>query len=426
MDIQRLNKQELVYELKIRGFYDVGNVDQMRDCLRNLLRLENTENSLSYPDYDVNFEDEMKILDAKVKDIFDLIEELDSGRKSGPALKIETKFAHTLKRCDRLKAVGETQIKRRSTLLTKVMELISKYEGKISELDTNVPEQPQHASTPRSIRDNRDTSENTNTLVKPVPVIKWNLKFNGECKEFSVNAFLERVEELRLARHVSKSDLFDSALDLFSGKALIWFRAAKRRCNDWDSLTILLKEEFQPPEYDDRLLEEIKRRTQGKNESVGLFIAVMTNMFERMSVPVSEATQLKIILKNVSPFYQMNLSLTDIGSLSELLQYCKRLEAKKYNIDNFALPTRSKNDLEPDLAYMSTDTDVNELPYTSSTSSIERVSAITCWNCHKSGHRSSQCTEEKRKHCYRCGKIGFTVRNCPKCTSNSGNSSASH
>lgn len=103
-----------------------------------------------------------------------------------------------------------------------------------------------------------------NISTKPVPVCKWNLKFDGVCKELSVDAFLERVDKLRIARQVSKSDLFNSALDLLNGKPLIWFCAAKKKCQDWDTLTGLLKEEFQPPEYDDRPLDEIKRRTQNE------------------------------------------------------------------------------------------------------------------------------------------------------------------
>lgn len=415
MDIQRLNKAELTYELKLRGFMEVGTVDQMRECLRNLMRLDNTENSLTYPDYALIFEDEIKTIESKVKDISELIDELETGKKSGPALKIETKLAHILKRGDRLKPDGDVQVRQKSTVLTRIMEVVSKYEKKASEVETNVSRhQLPHASTPvNTNRDDSVASEHATTFVKPIPVSKWNLKFNGECRDLSVNAFLERVDELRIARRVSKPDLFNSALDLFTGKALVWFRAARKRCNNWDELTVLLKEEFQPPEYDDRLLDEIKRRTQGKTESVGIFLATMTNMFGRMTEPVSEATQLKIVLNNLSPFYQANLSLTEIGSLTELSQYCKKLETRKYHIDNYVLPTRSKHDLEPDLAYVSTDASDFASP---STSLVTAINAMTCWNCNRSGHRSAQCTERKNKHCYRCGYAGFTVKNCPKCS----------
>lgn len=67
-------------------------------------------------------------------------------------------------------------------------------------------------------------------LSKPTPVSKWGLKFTGE-KGTSVNAFLERVSELKIARHVHDDELFDSAVDLFAGKALVWYRDARRSVN---------------------------------------------------------------------------------------------------------------------------------------------------------------------------------------------------
>lgn len=172
IDIQRLNKQELIYELKIRGFVDVGNVEQMRDCLRNLIRLKNTENSLTYPECELVFDDEYKIIDGKIKEIFELVEELDTGRKSGPALKVETKIAHILKRCDRLKTVGDDHLKQKSVLLTRIMTAISKYESKISEVESRLDAdiRPSHASTPRSatrIDSPEDGEHSSNFLLNP-------------------------------------------------------------------------------------------------------------------------------------------------------------------------------------------------------------------------------------------------------------------
>lgn len=37
----------------------------------------------------------------------------------------------------------------------------------------------------------------------------------------SVHRFLERVSELRTARNVSEAELFEQALDLFDGRALL-------------------------------------------------------------------------------------------------------------------------------------------------------------------------------------------------------------
>lgn len=40
--------------------------------------------------------------------------------------------------------------------------------------------------------------------VKSIPVVKWNVPFTGDVKQVSASAFLERIEELCIARHESK------------------------------------------------------------------------------------------------------------------------------------------------------------------------------------------------------------------------------
>lgn len=83
-------------------------------------------------------------------------------------------------------------------------------------------------------RRDQTTSEHKYTR-RSVPVERWGLKFNGET---SVVAFLERVQELSIARHVSPQELWESALDLFEGTALIWFRGIRKHHYSWKSLAI--------------------------------------------------------------------------------------------------------------------------------------------------------------------------------------------
>ncbi|KAJ8979039.1 hypothetical protein NQ317_005143 [Molorchus minor] len=190
-------------------------------------------------------------------------------------------------------------------------------------------------------------------FVKSTPVAKWDLNFSGEKKGMSLNAFLQRVEELRVARHVSRDELFDTAVDLFKGKALIWYRAVRKEVNHWDDLVKLLREEFQPCDYNEKLFEEIKRRTQGSDESIGIYLSIMSAMFSRLTCPVGEDVQLKIIMRNISPFYQTQLGLVDITSITQLRTLGRKLEARREAVEAFSLPSRrSTNALEPDLAYV--------------------------------------------------------------------------
>jgi hypothetical protein len=103
-------------------------------------------------------------------------------------------------------------------------------------------------------------------------------------------------------------------------------------------LVALLRNQFQPADYNDRLFDEIHRRTQGPDESIAMFATVMDNMFDRVTVKVPEATCLKIIQKNLAPYYQNQLGL----SLDQLLEAGRVLEARKASVASYVQPMRRK------------------------------------------------------------------------------------
>lgn len=78
--------------------------------------------------------------------------------------------------------------------------------------------------------------------------------------------FLERVDKLKFARGISDEILFESAIDLFDGKVLMWFRSNRYRVSDWENLSKLLRRDFEQPEYKTRLYQDILARTQEQTE----------------------------------------------------------------------------------------------------------------------------------------------------------------
>lgn len=83
-----------------------------------------------------------------------------------------------------------------------------------------------------------------------------------------VRVFLQRLEELCSSRGIPAERLFVSAVELFEGDALQWYRSVKPDCSSWAQLESLLLAEFLPFDYDRRLLKEIRSRTQGPRESI--------------------------------------------------------------------------------------------------------------------------------------------------------------
>jgi len=164
-------------------------------------------------------------------------------------------------------------------------------------------------------------------------------------------------------------------------------------------------------------MEEIKARTQGRTETIGIYLATMENLFTRLTSPLSESDQLKILQRNILPFYQDRLALVDINSKDELLRFCRKLESKKVYADSFRSPQSSSQVkmLEPDLSYVEVK---------------DNKCDMICFACKKPGHikRNCKAIEQKPKQqlkCFRCGKVGFTTKTCPNCKGNQSKNASS-
>lgn len=246
-----------------------------------------------------------------------------------------------------------------------------------------------------------------------VPVYKWGLTFDGTS---SIKAFLERVNEMSISRNVSEDQLFNSCFDLFEGVALTWYRANRDSFLSWGDIVSALKKDFLPPYYDEALLDQIKARCQGRNESVTIFVSIMQNLFSKLSEPPAKKDQLLIIRRNLLTRYVHALALQDVNDISQLVNLCKRFdEATQYNSKNFNLKTDC---LEADLALVNLSQTSTRGPSQDkggphNNSNIKN--SLTCWNCSKKGHAYMQCREQKKKFCFKCGKPNFTTYTCPSC-----------
>lgn len=223
------------------------------------------------------------------------------------------------------------------------------------------------------------------------------------------------LSELRVARNVNREDLFNSGVDLFTDRALLWYRDAKKYVTDWD-LVVTLKQEFQPINFDKKLIEEIKKRTQGPYESIGIYLAIISEMFGRLTCPIAEAT-LKILLRNISPFYQNQLGLVEVTSISHLRTLCRRLEERREEVEAFVPPPRRHA-----LAYVGVEPmpHVNVSELASSKTVAPESRSVRCYNCGQLGHRAIGCGAPRVKKCFRCQKQEYTIKTCPNCKSNEG------
>ncbi|XP_074037916.1 uncharacterized protein [Leptinotarsa decemlineata] len=265
-------------------------------------------------------------------------------------------------------------------------------------------------------------------------VSRWRIHFDGES---SVTNFLEKIEELRLSRGVTKQQLLRSAPELFTKDALFWFRT--QNFKSWDNLVEKLKKDFLPYDYEFDLWEEIRKRTQGSKERVMTFVVAMENLFNKLGPnKPSEEVRVKTIRRNLLPYIQSQLALEAIDSVSDLVRLSRTVEETAIRTQKFCPPpTNYKQMLEPELAYrkppgssaisvVSTDCGNSTRvpssrsdPVTESSQNCSQPStSLICWNCQKSGHRFKKCTQPRKKFCFKCGQAGVIASTCQQCPKN--------
>lgn len=259
-------------------------------------------------------------------------------------------------------------------------------------------------------------------------VSKWNITFDGNS---GLNQFLEKIESLSYSRGVSHAQLFRQAGDLFTGHALVWYRMIGPSVSSWSELVTKLRQTFLPANYDLALMDEIRSRTQASNERVEIFIAIMENLFSRLSKTLDEETRVNYIIRNLQPKFQRFCALQNIASLSELISICKRLEDTELQISKFKdPPTRTSYTLEPDLScpptYKPSSTfsknsrpkiaTLENTPVPNSKPTGRKMPA--CWNCNSTEHLYPKCPEDLGLFCFGCGRKNVTKSRCPKCSKN--------
>jgi hypothetical protein len=276
---------------------------------------------------------------------------------------------------------------------------------------------------------------NSSSQVKADQVYKWNIKFSG-AKGESVFSFLENVEDRATSRQVDHATLLRSAGDLFTGSALVWYRSGmeRRTFATWTDLATQLKQTFLPQDWEEMLLDEIRRRRQGPDEGIEIYVACVSRMFSRLSSPPSLLQRLKVMWKNLQPYYLDRIELCRLLSIEDLVERGRLVEYSRQISEARKSPDAQPTLIDPDLAYKGkrkaeTKVAVIDSEETSPPPVSPKVqtpsgsgSKRKCWNCQQvTDHMAMNCPEPKTKYCYKCGHRNVTTRDCPKCKPNAKN-----
>ncbi|KAG5883462.1 hypothetical protein JTB14_030884 [Gonioctena quinquepunctata] len=130
VEVNRLEKEELSYELDIRGITGLTTVDSMRKSIRNLLKLEKAGTSLTFLSYPFTFDKNSVYIERKISEIEILITDFSDSETSSSFSNIYSKLLHVFERTARSVPTKDEEHSKRSTFLIKLLELKSNLSSK--------------------------------------------------------------------------------------------------------------------------------------------------------------------------------------------------------------------------------------------------------------------------------------------------------
>lgn len=433
-----LQKAELAYEVALRGGSHTESVQDLRKQIVKLSKDMLSEDILeSHLDPEVDIS-ELKESMAKAKSNIAL---LKAKFEKNLFLRTEVLINHMNHRLIRISASNSEDFKSVSSKLNSLNK-------DLQILKTILPtSQPSTSNQPETSLEQPVLSVTCerNSIFSDIN----KLKFNGKnC----VRAFIQRVEEYVQSRNISYEKIFTHSYDMFTDEALHWFRCVKDNVKSWSELTILLKSDFSITDYEYRLMNEIRSRTQGERENITIYVAIMHGMFSRLDRPLTEEEKLEILLHNIRPTYASTIAASpEIQSVDALKAICKNFESIQSRLTQFHEPPQcTSQTLAPEFAYskagsFTTPQYRNNNNYNSAfnknynnnsynknnnnNNNFKRVAAVTvqgnyafaCPRCRSNSHELKHCKEPKTILCFGCGKKDVRRPDCTVCNRNNNN-----
>lgn len=296
-------------------------------------------------------------------------------------------------------------------------------------------------------------------------VRKWNLRFDGRRDPVS---FVERLGELIETYSLSDEEVLRAMPELLQGEALLWYRNQRSFWVGFADFLADFETQFYPPGYRRYLDEEIRKRTQGDNESFRCYLTAIATLIRR-SGEFSAQQKLNLVYTNMKPDYKLMVRRSDFATIPELTRRAEEYEAYLRDRSTFRPPPPPSLALVPETAYVSKrrmerafdhaavkpmlteGVDACAKGETIATSGLavnnvdcasletrrgvqprtmpelnrcapsgenlrpmlnpER-SGLVCWNCDQRGHRFRHCPKPKRVRCYFCKTEGITTYRC--------------
>ncbi|CAB0040761.1 unnamed protein product, partial [Trichogramma brassicae] len=201
-----------------------------------------------------------------------------------------------------------------------------------------------------SVRCNSDIGET---------VRKWRIQFEG-FGQMSVESYIERIEECAFLAGLSDADLLPALSETLSGTAAQWFRSNRHKFQSWEEFCRMARKTFGMDQYTyQQLLEQIRRRTQGRNEKVAEYRIGLQSTLDKLRPQLAIQTQLDYLHGGMLPELQKMVRRKLLRSVDDLFDEAVEAENTIIRAEQYRAPTQDET-VWPELRYQA---DKNEPSY---------------------------------------------------------------
>ena len=184
-------------------------------------------------------------------------------------------------------------------------------------------------------------------------LVRYEVLFSGKPKE-DVEDFLEKLADFQFRMRVGDEEILRLVPVIFAGPARYWARSLSYGWNSVSDMAEALRLQYGIPDFQNRLREEIRARTQGPDEPVASYLSAMRQLLGKRVPRLSEPAQLDTLYRNLHPDYTDVVKREQFTSYAQLQHLCQSEELKRERRRAYRPPPSVDRALFPELAYQPT------------------------------------------------------------------------
>ncbi|KAJ8665816.1 hypothetical protein QAD02_007478 [Eretmocerus hayati] len=232
----------------------------------------------------------------------------------------------------------------------------------------------------RVVSKEQKKSERIVQVIKTIA--SWKISFDGEPKgrKDKAEEFLASVKECMEAIDLSDAEGLAAMPSILTDRARTWYCTHRRGIATWRDFKQAFRDQYVGHVDHQDLMEELYRRTQGKNEQIAPYLTCIRLIVGHFKHPPSEEEVFNIVIRNLRPEVRRYLETKDVRTLTEIQYHGKKFEKQlEWDARYIAPPSQDKSRI-PGVAYQGSSSATRKVAATELEEATGQVAELTIGN----------------------------------------------